>query len=135
MSSDNWQTLDFAELKSLAKKLYASLKPGDVVALYGDLGTGKTTFVKHALEDVTAQNVSSPTFTYLHLYNAQTIAHFDLYRLETKEQFMQKGFLEYLEDCIAFVEWPEIIESILPEHTKKVYLEHLSENTRRVTIL
>jgi tRNA threonylcarbamoyladenosine biosynthesis protein TsaE len=93
--------------------------------LIGDLGAGKTTFVKgialyFGIEETI---VSSPTFTYLQIYNH--LAHFDLYRLCNQEQFFSMGFDEYFSPpFIALIEWPEVIQEKLPNHSYTVTLQH-----------
>ena len=91
----------------------------------GDLGAGKTTFVKGLASyfGIPEEVVLSPTFVYLNLY--ENIAHFDLYRLVGEEQFLSMGFDEYFETpFIACVEWPNILDKALPEETYWVTLTH-----------
>ncbi len=113
------------QTRAFAKEFAALLSPGDVVCLVGDLGAGKTTFVKGiaAYFGIPEESVSSPTFIYLHQY--QHLAHFDLYRLQGEEQFLGMGFDEYFEPpFIALVEWPNILEKALPKNYYWVTLSH-----------
>ncbi len=92
------------------------LKSPQVICFSGDLGAGKTSFIKgfaSELCDIDPDEVISPTFTYLNIYEGNaTVFHFDLYRLEGVEQFLDKAFDEYLEGYVC-IEWPERIESLL----------------------
>jgi tRNA threonylcarbamoyladenosine biosynthesis protein TsaE len=101
-------------------------KPPFILALKGDLGAGKTTFLKGFISTLTQepqQNIQSPTFQYLQLYEGTiTVYHFDLYRLNNATQFFSSGFADvWEEDAICCIEWAEKIESFLPSHT--YYLE------------
>lgn len=105
------------------------MSPGDVVCLEGDLGAGKTTFVKGiaAFFGIDEEVVSSPTFVYLNLYD-RYIAHFDLYRLQSEEQFISMGFDEYFyPPHITFVEWPNILKNALPKSFFWIKLKHHAE--------
>ncbi len=91
----------------------------------GDLGSGKTTFVKGIASffGIEEELVSSPTFVYLNLY--EQIAHFDLYRLQAEEQFLSMGFDEYfVSPYIACVEWPNILKNALPKSCFWITLKH-----------
>jgi tRNA threonylcarbamoyladenosine biosynthesis protein TsaE len=113
------------ETKRLAKEFAKTLLPGDVVCLIGDLGAGKTTFTKGVASHfgVSEDVVSSPTFVYMNLYD--NIAHFDLYRLASEEQFLSMGFDEYFEKpYIAIVEWPNLLDESLPKDSYWVVLTH-----------
>jgi len=113
-----------------------------VIAFYGDLGAGKTTFIRGIASAVSAdvQEVCSPTFTYLNIYYGNTaIYHFDLYRIPTEEEFIAAGFDEYLNaGGICCIEWSEKISSFLQEQTLpslyKVYIAHAGEGLREIRI-
>ena len=114
----------------LAKKL----TPGDVVCLEGDLGAGKTTFVKALASHfgIREQDVSSPTFVYMNQYDP--IVHFDLYRLKTEEEFFGLGLDEYISPpYIICIEWPNILEKALPKEVYWVSLKHKGEG-RMITV-
>jgi tRNA threonylcarbamoyladenosine biosynthesis protein TsaE len=124
------------ETEALAARLAARLGVGDVVAVSGELGAGKTTFVRGAARALGfAGTVSSPTFTIGHRYEAQTpVAHLDLYRI-TGLDSEEWGDLEpYFDGTIAFVEWPEHGGDWLPAMRATVTLEHVDESHRRVRI-
>lgn len=110
------------------------------MALLGDLGAGKTTFVKGIAEELGNCNcdlVTSPTFHYLNTYDTKpNIYHFDLYRLKQAEDFVHLGFLDYLEsnDGICLIEWAEKIFDFLPKTTLYVNLIHLEEGKRQINV-
>ena len=124
------------ETEALAARLAARLAVGDVVAVSGELGAGKTTFVRGAARALGfAGTVSSPTFTIGHRYEAPTpVAHLDLYRL-TGLDAEEWGDLEpYFDGTVAFVEWPEHGGDWLPAARVTVTLDHVDESHRRVRI-
>lgn len=128
------------ETKELAKQIATNLAVGDIIALYGDLGSGKTTFTRYLVEALGIKDrVQSPTFIVHRIYkgNDLKVNHFDLYRLTTKEDILDMGFEETLKEAaITLVEWPQIIEDFFPkEKTKKMYFEYVDEDKRKVTIL
>jgi tRNA threonylcarbamoyladenosine biosynthesis protein TsaE len=117
-----------------------TLKNGSIVAFFGDLGSGKTTFIKGIVKglDINKKiNVNSPTFIYLNIYNVKCpIYHFDLYRIKNKNHFFAMGFEEYfLSDGICLIEWAENIKDILPPNTTIIKMKHLSKNKRSILIL
>jgi tRNA threonylcarbamoyladenosine biosynthesis protein TsaE len=124
------------ETEALAARLAARLGVGDVVAVSGELGAGKTTFVRGAARALGfAGTVSSPTFTIGHRYEAPTpVAHLDLYRI-TGLDSEEWGDLEpYFDGTVAFVEWPEHGGNWLPAARVTVTLDHVDESHRRVRI-
>ena len=111
-----------------------------VVTLSGDLGAGKTALVKaicHQLQVI--DDVASPTFSIINTYLTRTqsvIHHIDLYRLESAEELVQIGIDDYLHSGdLTFIEWPELVDSILPVNTVKIRLQHLDKQTRKIVIL
>jgi len=117
-----------------------TLKKGAVIALYGELGAGKTTFVKGVVEALTSfekRQVQSPTYSYLNIYEASMpIFHFDLYRLKKADGFIQMGFLDYFEEKegICLIEWPQRIEPLLPKDTLQVHFSHLEKGKRKIDV-
>lgn len=99
------------ETKKIATKFAKSLKPGDIVLLAGDLGAGKTLFTKSVVEAFGIKDdVVSPTFTIMNEYGNGRIYHFDLYRLNSYEEFEATGAMEQMfSGAISMVEWPEVI--------------------------
>jgi len=124
------------ETEEIAGRLALELLPGDVVTVSGELGAGKTTFVRGACRalGVTAP-VTSPTYTVGHRYVGDPdVSHLDLYRF-TGVSPGEWGDLEpYFEDAIVFVEWPEAGAGGLPPVRVSVRLEHLDEQTRQIVI-
>lgn len=114
------------------------LKKGDVVALYGEVGAGKTHFCKGICNhfQVPESVVNSPTFTLVQEYdgNPHPIYHFDAYRIESAAEFNAIGYEDYFYgDGICLIEWAEKVEELLPADALKVYLRHLSEEEREIS--
>ncbi len=125
-----------AETEALAGRLALALVPGDVVTVSGELGSGKTTFVRGACRalGVTAP-VTSPTYTIGHRYEgAPDVSHLDLYRFSGVSNAEWAELEPYFEDAVAFVEWPEAAGTGLPEVRVAVRLEHAGETARRIVI-
>jgi tRNA threonylcarbamoyladenosine biosynthesis protein TsaE len=122
------------QTEAAGARLAADLQPGDVVLVSGDLGAGKTTFVRGACRalGVTA-NVTSPTFTIGQLYAGEPdVAHLDLYRLEHAEPEILDDYLT--PDRIAFMEWPELAEPELERVSARVRIEHAGADKREITV-
>jgi len=111
------EVADLAAFEALARTFARTLRPGDVVALEGDLGAGKTTFVAAVARELgAADEVASPTFVFRHRYaGAPPIEHLDLYRIEHPAETVELGLHEALAaDAITFVEWPERLPGFVP---------------------
>jgi tRNA threonylcarbamoyladenosine biosynthesis protein TsaE len=130
------ETASAAETESLGGRLAARLRAGDVVAVKGELGAGKTTLVRGACRELGVRGpVSSPTFTIGHRYEARVpVAHLDLYRLSGLEPEDWGDLEPYFDGTIAFVEWPEHAGGWLPPVRASVSLEHVDETHRRIRI-
>lgn len=127
------------ETKELAFKIAKKISKGDVLALYGDLGSGKTTFTRYLTEALGLKSrVQSPTFVIARKYeNGSTILnHIDLYRLSSIQEARDIGIEEFLGNpkSITIIEWPELIEDLLPENTIRISFEHVGENERKIKI-
>lgn len=127
------------ETFELGRQLGEILPVPSVVCFFGELGAGKTTFIKGLVcgaAQLDPAVVQSPTFTYLHIYEGtQRIFHFDLYRLRDIDEFLSMGFDEYFEEAgICCMEWSEKIESYLPADRIVVTLEHREKDHRLITI-
>ena len=125
-----------AETEELAARLAKALVPGDVVTISGELGSGKTTFVRGACRalGVTAP-VTSPTYTIGHRYEGSPdVSHLDLYRFTAVSQAEWGDLEPYFDDAVVFVEWPEAAGAGLPAARAIVQLEHLDEQSRRILI-
>src|SRR4051812_16283570 len=124
------------ETEALGARLATRLHAGDVVAVSGELGAGKTTFVRGAARALgVSEPVSSPTFTIGHRYEAPVpVAHLDLYRLVGLDPEEWGDLEPYFEGTIAFVEWPEHGGEWLPAARASVTLSHVDETRRQVSI-
>lgn len=139
VSSFKVHSSSILDTEKVALELSKELKAGSVLAFFGDLGTGKTTFIRslaHELCDVAPEAVSSPTFQYLNIYKGKkTLYHFDLYRIKNAEDFLNMGFDEVLDqDGITCIEWAERVEEILPPDTIRINITHEKENVRLIEI-
>ena len=136
-ASETYETTSAVETEALAALLAAGLEPGAVVLLSGDLGAGKTTFVRGAARALgVGAPVTSPTFTIGHRYGGEVpISHLDLYRVGSLAD-EEPGLLgDYLTaDAIAFVEWPGAAAEEIPRVTARVRIEHAGGDRRRIEI-
>jgi tRNA threonylcarbamoyladenosine biosynthesis protein TsaE len=126
-----------AATEALGAELAATLAPGDVVLVSGELGTGKTTFVRGASRALGVVGaVTSPTFTIGRRYHGRVaVAHVDLYRLDNLGVEDPALLADYLgPDVVTFVEWPERAGDRVPAAVRRVRMEHLGGDRRRVTI-
>jgi tRNA threonylcarbamoyladenosine biosynthesis protein TsaE len=124
------------ETERLAAALAAALEPGDVVTVAGELGAGKTTFVRGAARALGVEGpVTSPTYTIGHLYEGRVpVAHLDLYRFEGMADAEWGDLESYFGDTVAFVEWPEAGAGFLPPARAVVGLRHLGETHRLIVL-
>lgn len=124
------------ETVALGRAFAAELRPGNVVALSGPLGSGKTAFVRGLCEGLrTSGHVSSPTFTLINEYPAPfgIVAHVDLYRIRSRRELAELGVEEYFNDrCIACIEWPEEMAGHLPADAVHVTFEFGREDLDRM---
>ena len=127
---------DLAATHALAARIAPRLGPGDAVALWGDLGAGKTSLAREILRVLgVTEDVPSPTFTLVQTYETShlTVAHYDLYRLKQPRELDELGFREALEDGAALVEWPQRAPEYLPDETLHLRLS-IDGDSRRVKI-
>ena len=123
-----------AETEGLARRLAPLLRRGDVLALYGDLGAGKTAFVRGLARGLGSEDrVSSPTFVLMHVYEGRLpLYHFDAWRLSGPGDLVAIGAEEYLDgDGVAVVEWAERAEGLFPQDRLEVRLERGSDPEER----
>ena len=126
------------QTEELALKFLNKLKPGNKVFLYGEMGVGKTTFVRYLINGFQKKNklrlteVTSPTFNLLSEYNINnlTIKHYDLYRLKNEKEIDNLGLFEEEPDSIILVEWPEIIKRNL-KNLIKLYFRYENDYQKR----
>ena len=125
-----------AETIACARTLAATICRGDVLALSGDLGAGKTHFVKGLAAGLgTAASVTSPTFTLLHEYPGGRLPlyHFDFYRLDNAEEALRIGLDEYLDgDGACVIEWAEKFPALLPPRTRWLRFTHRDDGAREI---
>ena len=135
------ETFSEKETFELGKKLGTEAKPGQVYALLGDLGVGKTILTKGFAEGIgITEPVSSPTFTIVQVYEEGRMPfyHFDVYRIGDVEEMEEIGFDEYIfGEGVCMIEWANLIEEILPPHYQTVRIEKVLEkgfDYRMITI-
>ena len=124
--------------EDLAKKLSKKLKPGNVVFFYGEMGVGKTTFIKYLINIIQKENkldqteVTSPTFNLLNEYqiNKININHYDLYRLKSAEELKNLDLFQNRTSSITLIEWPQIIKE-KPENLIELIFEYKDEYKKR----
>lgn len=123
-----------------AKEFIAAMGDNTVFAFYGKMGAGKTTFIKAVCEELGVTDViNSPTFAIVNEYrsdeNGELIYHFDFYRIKKLEEVYDMGYEDYLySGALCFIEWPELIEELLPGNTVKVTIEEVESGERKVTL-
>lgn len=128
------------ETIEFAKSFSRGLKPGSVLCLEGQLGSGKTTFIKGLAEGLELKNpeqVKSPTFVLMHVYKAKTpLYHFDCYRLTSEEDLENIGFEDFVNDphAIICIEWAEKAKGLLPASARHIRFEILDTSKRRISI-
>lgn len=127
------------EMRELGLELAAALETGDIIAMVGNLGTGKTTLSKYIAEGLgVTEALSSPTFNIVKEYRSGRIPlfHFDVYRLSSGDDLVDIGAEDYLYgDGVCLIEWADIVADILPEETIVIRLEYgENEGAREVTI-
>ncbi len=116
---------------SLGKRVHSN----SLIALHGELAVGKTTLIKgvaHAIGGINPDEINSPTFTFLNIYDGlKSFYHFDLYRMKGADQFLQMGFDEYFDaGGISCLEWAERIQAILPQRRIDIFLEHHGQSRK-----
>lgn len=126
-------------LKDYFRQFAVKLQKGDVVALHGTLGAGKTTIAREIIQALCGIDtiVQSPTFNILQVYDNTNpaIYHFDLYRLENENEAFELGIEEALAHHISIIEWPELFQRFLPSNSINIYLTVGADNKRCCKIL
>jgi tRNA threonylcarbamoyladenosine biosynthesis protein TsaE len=133
------ETRSVAETETVAAELARTLTPGASIALHGNLGAGKTQFVRGLLVGLggNPRTVSSPTYVLLNIYDTgrMPLFHLDAYRVGGPEDFEAIGFGELLEQGgVVVVEWADRVRELLPPGTIHVHIEPIAEESRRITI-
>tara|TARA_Y100001935_G_C17159190_1_gene434411 strand:+ start:194 stop:607 length:414 start_codon:yes stop_codon:yes gene_type:complete len=132
---NKYKTNSDLETQEIGKIFSKEIEVGDVILLFGDLGAGKTTFVKGLLKGLKFDGVvTSPTFSLVNEYNAlMNVIHIDCYREKNKQRWINIGLEDYFNNSnLVIIEWPEIIMDIIPKNTIKVNLKHIDKSTREV---
>ncbi len=123
-------------INEAARTFARAMGDNTVFAFYGNMGAGKTTFVKALCEvlGVTDDTVTSPTFAIVNEYRAdggELIYHFDFYRVKRLEEVYDMGYEDYFySGALCFIEWPELVEELLPEDTVRVTIEEQPDGSR-----
>ncbi|MDD7317368.1 MAG: tRNA (adenosine(37)-N6)-threonylcarbamoyltransferase complex ATPase subunit type 1 TsaE [Prevotella sp.] len=125
------------EIRSAARLFIDNMPQGRVFAFYGKMGAGKTTFIKAICEELgVADVITSPTFAIVNEYEGNedvTIYHFDFYRIKKIEEVYDMGYEEYFfSGNLCFIEWPELIEDLLPDDVTRVTIEKTEDGSRLV---
>jgi tRNA threonylcarbamoyladenosine biosynthesis protein TsaE len=126
------------ELSSVAQELLSD-KGSTIWAFYGEMGAGKTTFIQNICNALNVeQQVSSPTFNLINEYEnekGELFYHFDFYRLNDIEEALNIGTMEYFDSGeLCFLEWPEKIETLLPEIRRNIYIEIVNDTKRIIKV-
>ena len=136
------QLQSLEDTRNLSKKISKIIKPWDVIFLYGEIGAGKTTFVRFLINHLEVENkikksdVLSPTFNIVYDYDLGKIKihHYDLYRIKNYEDILELGMFDILEDHIKIIEWPELIKSKPKDRIDIFFQYSKSIDSRKVKI-
>ncbi len=126
---------DLAATEGAAQELAAALKGNETVAFFGDLGAGKTTFIRALCKALGVEDeVTSPTFAMVHEYHSGPfpIYHFDMYRVDGEDSLFSTGYYDYLDHGLMLIEWSENIESLLPPDAIRLYLTYGEQEGERL---
>lgn len=127
------------EISSAARQFVESIGERRIFAFYGSMGAGKTTFIKAICEELGVEDViTSPTFAIVNEYTTGTgkpLYHFDFYRIKKLDEFYDMGGEDYFSSGnLCFIEWPELIEDVLPEEAVIVNIKEVDDGSRLVTV-
>lgn len=122
------------ELDELAEEILKFYGEYRIFSFYGDMGAGKTTLISKLVKKLNGQEATSPTFSLVNIYRGKiTVNHFDCYRIENKKDINSIGFEDYFySGDYCFIEWPEVIETLIPENSIKIYMSILPDNNKRL---
>ena len=132
-----FEGMDETALSRLAARLAELVFAGGFIALFGELGAGKTTFVRHFAARLGIESVLSPTFTIVRQYASERLAldHFDCYRLASEDELDAMGFSDYLaSDSVILMEWSERVRGSLPAERLEVHIEGSGSEKRRLLL-
>lgn len=123
------------ETLKIAYDLASKIDGNGVVCLNGELGAGKTVFVKGFCKFFGIDEISSPTFTLVNEYEGnRPVFHFDVYRLADEDEFYAIGGEEYFEKGVCIIEWSDVIKDAIPEDAIDVRIEKLGDNVRKIVV-
>ena len=127
------------EIGQAAREFVAAMGDRKVFAFYGKMGAGKTTFIKAVCKELGVEDViNSPTFAIVNEYvdgTGEPVFHFDFYRIKNAQEVMDIGYEDYVySGHVCFMEWPELIENLLPDDAVKVYIEEEMDGSRVVRL-
>ena len=121
------------ETEEIGKRIASVLKGSEVIALFGDLGAGKTAFTRGLCEALGIFEVSSPTFAIINEYEGRfPVYHFDMYRITTPDDLYSTGFYDYLDNGVLVIEWSENIESLLDESAIRITITKTDDENERI---
>ncbi len=127
---------DLEHISEAAKQFVDQIGSHKVFAFYGSMGAGKTTFIKAVCEELGVEDViTSPTFAIVNEYTGKegTIYHFDFYRIKKLEEVYDMGYEDYFySGALCFIEWPELIEEVLPDDAVKVSITEKEDGSRAI---
>ena len=127
-------------IREAAKQFIAAMEDNTVFAFYGKMGAGKTTFIKAICEELGVTDViNSPTFAIVNEYSSdetgELIYHFDFYRIKKLDEVYDMGYEDYFySGALCFIEWPELVEEVLPGDAVKVIIEEMEDGIRSVRL-
>ena len=124
-----------SETLEVAYNLASKIDQNRVICLNGEMGAGKTVFVKGFCKFFGIDEISSPTFTLVNEYEgSKPVFHFDVYRLLDEDEFFAIGGDEYFEKGICIIEWSDVIKDVIPEDAIDVRIEKIDDDTRRIIV-
>jgi tRNA threonylcarbamoyladenosine biosynthesis protein TsaE len=127
-------------IREAAKQFIAAMEDNTVFAFYGKMGAGKTTFIKAICEELGVTDViNSPTFAIVNEYRSdetgELIYHFDFYRIKKLDEVYDMGYEDYFySGALCFIEWPELVEEVLPGDAVKVIIEEMEDGIRSIRL-
>ena len=130
-------TKSVEETEDLGKRIASKFNGNEIVAFFGGMGMGKTTFIRGMVEQLGNKDcVSSPTFAIVHEYNVKfPIYHFDMYRINSWDELYSTGFFDYINNGILLIEWSENIESELPSNYIKITISKGKLENERIFLI
>lgn len=130
------ESLNESDIINVANEFAGILNQGDLVALNGNLGSGKTFFIKAVCKNFEIDNVTSPSFAIVNSYDGKyRVNHFDFYRIKKIDELYNIGYNDYLNDSsITFIEWADLFPKLLPKNYYEIKIEIDSQTERKISI-